>query len=142
MITAIPIIGDLIKGAFGIVDQLVLDKDKANELKVALQQQAMSLDYEAYNKEIEAKAQILVAEIKNESWLTRSWRPLLMLVIITIIFNNYVLAPYIQLVGAKSIMLELPERMWDLLSLGVTGYVLGRSAEKLAPTVVGILKGK
>jgi hypothetical protein len=29
-------------------------------------------------------------------------------------------------------MLELPDKLWNLLTIGVGGYVVGRSAEKIA----------
>lgn len=42
-----------------------------------------------------------------------------------IVANNYLLAPY-----GLGQTLELPPDMWDLLKIGVGGYVVGRSVEK------------
>lgn len=55
-----------------------------------------------------------------------------MLVIILIIANNYVVAPYIGLfLPERELILELPGGLWALLNVGVGGYVGGRSAEKI-----------
>ena len=69
-------------------------------------------------------------EAKSESYLARNWRPIMMLSFVAIIVNNHMLAPYLQLFGAPYIIMEIPENMWDLLKLGISGYIVGRSAEK------------
>jgi hypothetical protein len=85
---------------------------------------------------VQEQSKIIQAETNSQSWLARNWRPLLMLVCILIVANNYLIMP---LFGTPPT--ELPDRLWDLMTLGVTGYVLGRSAEKIvssrvsAPTV-------
>ncbi len=76
-------------------------------------------------KEIESAASIIVAEAKGDSWLQRSWRPLLMCLFGVIIANNYLVVPLFGTPAAA-----IPPDMWDLLKLGVGGYVLGRSVEK------------
>lgn len=141
LLAAIPIIGKVIEGAFGIVDKLVEDKDKANQLKHEIQAQFMQLDYSAFETEINKRAEIIVAEATGQSWLQRNWRPLLMLVAIGVVANNYLIYPYLALFGVPATVLELPDKLWNLLTLGVGGYVVGRSAEKIATTWVG-KKGK
>jgi hypothetical protein len=37
---------------------------------------------------------------------------------------------------------RLAEEAWTLLQLGLGGYVVGRSAEKIAPGVIGALKAR
>ena len=44
-------------------------------------------------KEIEAAANVIVAEAKGDSWLQRSWRPLLMCLFGLIVANNYLVVP-------------------------------------------------
>ncbi len=53
-----------------------------------------------------------------------------MLMIVAIIANNYLLAPYVQALFGVGIALELPERLWDPMMVGVGGYVVGRSVER------------
>ena len=77
-----------------------------------------------------AAADIVKTEALGHSWLQRNWRPLLMLVIVAIIANNYLVAPYAQAMFGVGIALDLPERLWDLMTVGVGGYVVGRTAER------------
>ncbi|HAA04784.1 MAG TPA: hypothetical protein DCE18_15665 [Syntrophobacteraceae bacterium] len=132
ILSAIPVVGAIIERGLGIIDQLVEDKDQAAKLKAEFQLQAMQADYSAINAEIQAQAQIVAAEAQGQSWLQRNWRPVLMLVIVAIVANNYIIYPYLELFGVKATPLELPERMWSLMQIGVGGYVVGRSAEKVA----------
>tara|TARA_R110000787_G_scaffold63679_11_gene144186 strand:- start:289553 stop:289948 length:396 start_codon:yes stop_codon:yes gene_type:complete len=115
------IAGPLLKGLFDIVDQSVEDKDQAARIKALLQQKVL----DGQMKEIEAAAQIIVAEANGESWLQRNWRPVTMLTFVTIIANNYIVVP---LFGTPSA--EVPPDMWDLIKIGLGGYVVGRSVEK------------
>lgn len=116
----------LLKGLFDVVDQSIEDKDQAARIKSLLQQKV--LDGQA--KEIEAAANIIVAEAQGESWLQRNWRPMLMCLFGLIVANNYIVGPYLALFGGPSLMLDLSPDMWDLLKIGVGGYVVGRSVEK------------
>jgi len=115
------LIAPLISGLFGLIDKTVEDKDQAAQIKARLQEMVLT----GQIKEIEAAANVLVAEARGESWLQRNWRPLLMVLFGLIVANNYLLAPY-----GLGQTLELPPDMWDLLKIGVGGYVVGRSVEK------------
>ena len=115
------IIGPLVSSLLGVVDKAVEDKDLANQIKARLNEQALNGSL----KELESAASIIVAEAQGESWLQRNWRPLLMVLFGAIIANNYMLVPIFGTPAA-----EIPPDMWDLLKLGVGGYVVGRTAEK------------
>ncbi len=115
------LLGPLIGGLFSVIDQAVPDRDEAARIKARLQEMVLT----GQMKEIESAAAIIVAEAQSESWIARSWRPLLMLLFGVIIANNYLVVP---LFGTPSA--DIPPDMWDLLKLGVGGYVLGRSVEK------------
>lgn len=75
-------------------------------------------------------SEVLLAEM-NGNWLQRSWRPLVMLSFGFIIIYRYFISPVFHTQG-----IEMPERFWDLLEIGMGGYVIGRSVEKVADTVV------
>lgn len=115
------LIGPLLSGVLGVIDKAVEDKDQANAIKAKLNEMAVN----GSMKELEAAAQIIVAEAQGDSWLQRNWRPLLMVLFGTIVANNYVVVPLFGTPAA-----DIPPDMWDLLKLGVGGYVIGRSAEK------------
>ncbi len=115
------LIGPLIGGLFGLIDKTVEDKDQAAKIKANLQEMVLT----GQMKEIEAAANTIQAEARGDSWLQRNWRPLLMCLFGLIIANNYLVVP---LFGTP--MADIPPDMWELLKLGVGGYVVGRSVEK------------
>ena len=90
------------------------------------------LNYE--NKLLEKQSLIVEAEAKGQSWLQRNWRPMLMLICMFIVFNNYVLVPYFSLPNVV-----LDDRIWSLMEMGVTGYVAGRSLEKISQNLGPVL---
>ena len=87
-----------------------------------------TMEYE--NKLLEAKSNIVVAEAQGGSWLQRSWRPITMLV-------------FLALVVADSfgwLASPLADEAWTLLQIGLGGYVVGRSVEKISPKISDALK--
>lgn len=137
-LSAIPILGKVIEGGLDIIDDLVEDKDKANELKAQIKRQIEKQAHEERNALIKAQGDIVKAEAKGESWLQRNWRPLLMLIIMGIVANNYIIVPYLSAIFPDYVqVLTLPDGLWALLNVGVGGYVLGRSTEK----GIGIYRG-
>ena len=119
--------GDAVKGVTDLVGQFVEDKDKANELETAIKNKLVNLEQEV----VKAQRDIIVAEANSQSFIARNWRPIMMLTFVFIIANNYILFPYIQLFGGTALELKIPEAMWGLLKIGVGGYVVGRSGEKM-----------
>lgn len=108
------------------IDKAVPDAGQAAELREKVTGAILSLA----QTELQGAISIIVAEAQGESWLQRNWRPLLMLTCIGIIANNYVLYPYLKLFVAAPPLLEMPDALWELLKIGVGGYVIGRSVEK------------
>lgn len=110
-----------------IINKSVRDKDLAEKLNNKIEKQMI----ESFVKELNAKRDVLVAEIGSENWLASSWRPILMLSFTGIIVNNYILAPYLGAMFGFSITLDIPPDMWELLKIGIGGYIVGRSGEKI-----------
>ena len=92
---------------------------------------------EADNQLRELQAKVLIAEIAGQSWLQQNWRPILMLTIVAIVANNYIFVPYMQLFGLPAMILDLPDKLWNLMTLGVGGYIAGRTGEKMISTWKG-----
>ena len=128
-LAAIPIIGKVLDNVFGIIDKAVPDKDEAARLKSAINMQMASQDHTEVNNLLQAQAGIVLAEVKGK-WLQRNWRPMLMLIFMAIIANNYIIFPYLSMFTEKVVMLDLPTFMWDTIKIGLGGYVVGRSVEK------------
>lgn len=124
----------LVEGVSGIIGQFVTtDKEKmaAQAVLLDLQTKFNQALLEADAKFAEQQASVITSEIKSESWLARNWRPILMLTFTFIIFWNYVIIP---IFGAFTQALQpavLVPQMWELLKLGVSGYIVGRSGEKI-----------
>jgi len=113
------------------------DKQKVKEIEAAI-----NLELIKNSAVLEKGAtQIILAEAKSEHWLTANWRPLLMLVIISIIAWNYLIAALLNVVALLlygqtfPLQIDLPQEMWTLLTIGTTGYVAGRSFEKVAENI-------
>jgi len=130
-LAAIPIVGKVLEGVFGIVDKAVLDKDQAAQLKATIQMQMLNRDHTEITELLKAQSSIILAEANGKSWLQRNWRPMLMMVIIAIIANNFVIFPYLSMFTDKTVILDLPEPLYKLMFIGVGGYIGGRTAEKV-----------
>jgi hypothetical protein len=136
-------LGAVVKEIGGLVDKLSTTEEeklearrKLLELQSGLYQKALEADAEI----VKAQASVVQAEAQSESWLTRNWRPLTMLVFTFIVFFNHVISPLFALPR-----LELTTQMWDLLTVGIGGYVAGRSLEKIVPAAaaaIGEIKTK
>lgn len=127
------ILGTVAGPMFEVIDQAVTDKDQANTLKAELRRRLIDQQDAA----LQARMKVILAEATGESWLQRNWRPLLMTVIVAIVANNYLLAPYLGAMFGVGLQLALPSQLWDLMTLGVGGYIAGRSGEKIAGTLSG-----
>lgn len=127
------ILGTVAGPVMDVIDKAVTDKDQANQLKAEIR--ARLIDQQ--DARLQAQMKVILAEATGESWLQRNWRPLLMTVIVAIVANNYLLAPYLGAIFGVGLQLELPEQLWNLMTMGVGGYIAGRSGEKIAGTLRG-----
>ena len=114
------LIGTIGGKVLDIVDDVVEDKDEANKLKFQIQRQLI----ETKGSELEAQAKIVLAEAQG-SWLQRNWRPLLM-----VIFAGLVVAHWFGFT-ASNIPESVQNSLLNIVMVGVGGYVMGRSAEKV-----------
>jgi len=71
-----------------------------------------------------AAAQIIAAEANSESWLTRTWRPLVVICFTAILLGN--LTGLVRSPVSEDIL----NRMFDLVEYSVLGYMGMRSADK------------
>ena len=129
-LSAIPIIGKILDKTMGIVDKIVPDKD----LQVKIKAEIASADFSLISKEIDAQVQSLAAELAGSA-LQRSWRPILMYLImfflVWIIIIVPVLAHFDIVIPVKESLAAVPERMWTMLTTGLVGYTAVRSGEKI-----------
>ena len=111
-------IGKVIDNLFTSEEERTNAKNKVFQL---LQEKELELQ--------KMQTDIIIAEAKG-NWLQRSWRPILMLSFGFIIIYSKFIAPLFGLA-----IPELELEFWELLKIGIGGYVIGRSAEKIANSV-------
>jgi len=110
-----------------VLGRFFTDKDKAAEAAQELRH-AM-LEHEQTAQQV--ARDVVVAEAKSEHWVTSAWRPIVMLMFAVMIGNNFIIAPYLDAFFGTSVMFDMPDQAWGLLSVGLGGYVVGRSGEKI-----------
>ena len=113
--------GGVVKEIGNVIDNLFTsdeEREKAkNKVFKVLKQQELELH--------KLQNEIILAEA-NGNWLQRSWRPILMLSFGFIVIYVKFIAPMFSLP-----IPPLEDEFWGLLNLGIGGYVVGRSAEKV-----------
>jgi hypothetical protein len=113
------VIGDIGK----IIDDLFTSDEERDAAKNKILQVLKEKELELQKMQTD----IIIAEAKG-NWLQRSWRPILMLSFgFIVIYNKFIsqLSPYL-------VTPVLEPDFWTLLQIGIGGYVVGRSAEKIA----------
>lgn len=130
-----PGLWDILTNIFKPVSEVVDELHTSEEEKLTVKAKLLELQTSVVNNlilyeksAIEAQQAVVVAEAQSESWLTRNWRPITMLSFLGIIMWNTVSGG------------EIAPELWNLLQLGIGGYVVGRSVEKTVSGVVGALK--
>ena len=122
-------ITDLIAGIFKpaaeLVDELhtsTEEKLKAKGHLLDVQAAAMQrvFDYEA--EMLSAKAKIVQTEAASKHWLTANWRPITMLTFLVLVVGD----------SLGWLPNDLRDETFLLLEIGLGGYIVGRSGEKIA----------
>ena len=117
--------GGLVKEVGKVIDNLFTSDEERlkakNEVFKVLQEQQLKLQ--------QLQTEIILAEA-NGNWLQRSWRPILMLSFGFIVIYVKFIAPLFSLP-----IPPLEDEFWNLLQLGIGGYVVGRSVEKVAKNI-------
>jgi hypothetical protein len=130
-------VGSVIGKIGSIIDNVTTTDDERNKAKNAALTTLMPVAVKALELEAQiAKAQsdIIIAEAQGASWLQRSWRPITMLT-----FVGLVVARWFGLV-VPNLSPEVEAEVFSIIKLGLGGYVIGRSAEKIVPGVIQSLK--
>jgi len=109
-----------------LLDKFFPDKDEANKAKIML----LEMKQNGELSKLQTSAGIVTAEANSEHWIAANWRPITMLTFVFIIANNYIIYPYLSLFFKAAPVLIIPPDMWELLKIGLGGYVVGRTVEK------------
>lgn len=131
------LLGSVIKPIGKTIDDLVT----SDEEKLILRNKLAEIETRAYlealdyQKEfVQAQAKIITAEAQGESWLQRNWRPVTMLTLVGLVVSYFLgLAPQYLVDNPSQV-----EDLFGIVKVGLGGYVVGRSGEKIAK----VWKGK
>jgi len=113
-----------------LLDKFVKDPEARDKAKLEL----LAMHQQGELQLLSAKAGIITAEATSENILASSWRPILMLTFGALIVARWFGFAAPNLTEAEYLAL------WDIVELGLGGYVVGRSAEKIMPQVAAVLK--
>lgn len=119
----------IIPAITSILGKLVPDPAERARMQLQLLQMQSSGDL----AELQAAVSIIVAE-SSGNWLQRSWRPVVMLT-----FAGLVVARWLGFAAPDLAEAEYL-KLWDIVQLGLGGYVVGRSVEKTVPAVAEVLR--
>lgn len=121
--TLAPILGKVVGNLFPDPEQKA--KAEAEMMKTLLAHQA----------EIEgAAAKIIQTEAASSHWLAANWRPLTMLVFVCLIVARWFGWAAPNLSEAEYV------KLWSIVEFGLGGYVVGRSVEKIAPSIASAMR--
>ena len=114
---------------FKIIDDAVEDKDMANKLKNEVSMQML----DNQSSIADASAKVIMSEATGESWLQRNWRPMLM------IWFSILIGGYWFGFVPINMPVTIVASMFNLVTIGVGGYVGGRTVEKVASTIAPMI---
>jgi hypothetical protein len=128
----LPILGSIGGKIAGNLFPDPADELKRLELETAVQRELM----EQAGAIEQAAAGIINTEAASQHWLAANWRPLTMVTFVVLIVARWFGWAAPDLSEAEYL------KLWGIVELGLGGYVIGRSAEKIAPGLIEALKGK
>ena len=114
-------ISGIVNSISELIGQLTLPAREKKQLETDILRLLIAVEEKTISEQAAA-----IREEARGNWLQRSWRPIVMLV-----FTVLVLAgPYLHLP-----ILSDTSRFWDLLEIGLGGYIIGRGSEQLVSSL-------
>ena len=135
-------VSGLVTGVFAGIDSISTTQEEKDTIRA----QILTVEAEfklamatLSNDIVKEQASIIRAEVGKGNWLTASWRPIIMLTFGFVILYSVVAPSF----GAPPVdMTQIPDRFWSLVTVGIGGYVGGRTIEKVAPAIVEGMKAR
>ena len=122
------LIAGIFKPAAQLVDELHTSEEEKLKAKAHLldvQGAAMQRVFDYEREALKGRQAIVAAEANSEHWLAASWRPITMLTFLALAVGD----------SLGLLTTPLRDEAWTLLQLGLGGYVVGRSGEKIVKSV-------
>lgn len=128
MIGVTDLIAGIFKPAAQLIDELHTSEEERLKAKghlLTVQAAAMQRVFEYEAETLKAKAGIVQAEAKSEHWITATWRPITMLTFLALAVGD----------SLGWLPNPLRDEAWTLLQIGLGGYVVARSGEKIVTQI-------
>ena len=128
MIGVTDLISGIFKPAANLIDELHTSPEEMLTAKTKmLEVQAAAMDkvFDYETQALTARAAIVNSEASSENWIASSWRPITMLTFMVLAVGD----------SLGLLASPLRDEAWMLLQLGLGGYVVGRSGEKIAKNI-------
>lgn len=117
-----------------IIDKIVGNLFPNSEEKAKAEAEVMRQLLAAQSEIEQAASKIIQTEAASAHWLAANWRPLTMLTFVVLIVARWFGWAAPNLSEAEYI------KLWSIVEFGLGGYVVGRSVEKIAPSIATALK--
>ena len=119
------LIASIFKPAAELVDELHTSEEERLKAKghlLDVQAAAMQRVFDYESEMLSAKAKVVHAEAQSKHWLTANWRPITMLTFLVLVVGD----------SLGWLPNDLRDETFVLLEIGLGGYIVGRSGEKIA----------
>ena len=112
---------NLVSEVGDIVNRLTLPGREKKQLETDILRLLIAVEEKTISEQAAA-----IREEARGNWLQRSWRPIVMLVFTVIVLaGTFLNLP----------ILSDTSRFWDLLEIGLGGYIIGRGGEQLVSSL-------
>ena len=125
----------MVSGIFTSLTKIIDDLHTSADERAAAQAEIMRLHNQALilalqleQQQLAASARLIAAEAGGRSCLQRNWRPITILSFLALVIAD----------SCGLLAFRLSDVAWTLLQIGLGGYVVGRSVEKIAPKMTGL----
>ena len=121
-------LGGIVKPITDLIEHLTTTDEERGQLKNELTKienefLGKALEYES--QLLDAQGKVVEAEAKGQSWMQRNWRPITMLTfLVLVVCDSFGLLKF-----------RLSNEAWTLLQIGLGGYVIGRTGEKIVDKI-------
>ena len=118
----------IVKPITDLIDNLSTSDEEREKLqneltKIENEFLGKALEYES--KLLESQSHVVEAEAKGQSWLQRNWRPITMLTFLILVVCD----------SFGWLAFRLSNEAWVLLQIGLGGYLVGRTGEKIVDKI-------
>mgnify|MGYP001119731460 FL=1 len=112
---------NLVSAVGDIVNRLTLPGREKKQLETDILRLLIAVEEKTISEQAAA-----IREEARGNWLQRSWRPIVMLVFTVIVLAG---------TSRNLPILSDTSRFWDLLEIGLGGYIIGRGSEQLVSSL-------